>query len=120
MGVEAYIKTMRWGVVRIFIVSYDAPSGKRELLFYGDPVKAVAALLIFGNCKFKGWVKGKGLMVEAPADVLEALNALAKHPLRWKKAVELGLLQDVTPEKVLHALAVNTLVHAPLRGERHA
>jgi hypothetical protein len=61
--------------MRILVVE---GGGKIEL--YGDPVKAVASLLIFNNSSVKGWVRGKGLEVEAAPETWEALKALSANP----------------------------------------
>jgi len=103
--VRLFIRTRADYYTRIPVVE-----GEKEVRFYGDPVKAVASLLIFNNSKVEGYVSGKGLAVEAPPDVWEALKALSAKPLTWRQAAEWGFLENPTAEKVLRTLSINALV----------
>jgi hypothetical protein len=100
-----YVRTETNRYTRILVVE---GGGKIEL--YGDPVKAVASLLIFNNSSVKGWVRGKGLEVEAAPETWEALKALSANPPTWRQAADWGFLQNPTAEKILQTLSLNALV----------
>jgi len=105
--VRLYVRTkFGSGMSRCLLID----DGGGEIKIYGDPAKAVASLLIFGNSKVKGWVRGRGLEVDAPPELVWALKALSARPLTWSQAAKMGLLQNPTPEGTLRALSLNTLI----------
>ena len=100
-----YVRTDANRYMRVLVVE---GGGKIEL--YSDSAKAVASLLIFNNSSVKGWVRGKGLEVEAAPETWEALKALSANPPTWKQAADWGFLQNPTAEKILQTLSLNALV----------
>jgi hypothetical protein len=100
-----YVRTETNRYTRILVVE-----GGGKIKLYGDPVKAVASLLIFNNSSVKGWVREKGLEVEAMPETWEALKALSAKPLTWKQAADWGFLQNPTAEEILQTLSINALV----------
>ena len=103
--VRLYVRTDTDHYARILVVEY-----KGEIRLYSDPVKAVASLLIFNNSHVKGWVRRKGLEVEATPDTWNALKALSANPLTWRSALMWGFLKNPTAESVLQTLSLNALV----------
>jgi len=100
-----YVRTETNHYTRILVIE-----GGGKIKLYGDSAKAVASLLIFNNSSVKGWVREKGLEVEAMPETWEALKALSAKPLTWKQAADWGFLQNPTAEKVLQTLSINALV----------
>jgi ABC-type glycerol-3-phosphate transport system substrate-binding protein len=103
--VKLYVRTETNRYTRILVVE-----GGGKIKLYGDPVKTVASLLIFNNSSVKGWVREKGLEVEATPETWEALKALSAKPLTWKQAAEWSFLQNPTAEMILRTLSLNALV----------
>lgn len=104
--VKAYVKTERHHYVRALAVEFE---GLGKVVLWGDPSKAIAALLLFKNSKVGSWTD-KGLEVEASEGVYEALKALSKKPPTWKEAANAGLLQNTTPQHVLQTLSLNAIL----------
>ena len=104
--VRLYIRTEMHKMVRALVVGCDGA----KIEIYGDPAKTAASLLIFNNSRVKGWVRGRGLEVDAPPELVRALKALSARPPTWSQAAKMGLLQNPTPEGALRALSLNTLI----------
>lgn len=103
---KLYIRTELNRYVRRLVV--EGAEGRAE--FYGDPVKAVATLTIFSNSEVKGWIKGKGVEVEAPPEAWQALKALCSASLTWKRAAEYGFLRKPTPQNILRTLSIEAVL----------
>jgi len=104
--VRLYVRTTSNRSTRILTVECEGGI----IRLYGDPVKAVVSLLIFNNSHVKGWVRQKGLEVEATPDTWRALKALSAHRLTWKSALIWGFLKNPTAESVLQTLSLNALL----------
>ena len=103
--VRLFVRTGTNRYARILVVE-----GGGKVKLYGDPVKPVATLLIFNNSNVKGWVKGKGLEVEASPEIWDALRALSATRLTWRRGFGVGFLKNPTAERVLQTLSINALV----------
>lgn len=104
---RAFIRTGTNRYTRCLVVEFDG-AGRAE--FWGDPVKVVAALLIFNNATVKSWVRNKGLEVEVAEDVITALKALSREPMTWQTAAKNGFLQDPTPQQIINALSIKAIL----------
>jgi len=103
--IRLYVRTSTNRFTRTLIIE-----GEGKVALYGDPVKAVASLLIFNNSDVKGWVKEKGLEVEASPEIWDALRALSTTRLTWRQAAEWGFLKNPTAERILQTLSIDALV----------
>ena len=100
-----FVRTETRYCTRVLVVE-----GEGVVKLYSDPIKAVAALLIFNNSNVKGWVGEKGLEVETAPETWEALKALSRKRLTWKQAAKWGFLKNPTAEKILQTFSINALV----------
>lgn len=103
--VKLYVRTATNHYTRVLVIECGA-----RIRLYGDPVKTVASLLIFNNSDIKGWVREKGLEVEATPETWEALKALSVRLLTWRRAAEWGFLKNPTAEMILRTLSLNAFV----------
>lgn len=104
--VKVYIRTEVHHYVRALTIECEDCG---RIVLWGDPTKAVAMLLIFNNSEIKSWT-AKGLEVDLSDEVYEAIKALSKRPVSWKEAAEGGLLKNPTPQHVLQALSLKTIL----------
>lgn len=104
--VKAYVKTESRQYSRALAVEFE---GLGKVVLWGDPSKAIAALMLFNNSRVGSWT-GKGLEVEASEEAYEAFKALSRKPPTWKEAADAGLLQNPTPQHVLQALSLKAIL----------
>ncbi|MEM2687872.1 MAG: hypothetical protein QW796_05950 [Thermoproteota archaeon] len=104
--VKIRFRTEYCGMSRLLKIMFNDGS---QVRIWGDPAKAVAFLLIFCNAWAVRWA-GRDVEAEIDGEACEALKALGRARLTWRKALSLKLLEGATPDRVISALSINVLL----------